>query len=114
LMEDRKTETVDKFPILGDIPGLGELFKRRQNSKTKTELLIFLTPHVATQPEQLQSMSNDELQGTKLVPNAVSPGTFEQQRQGMGRGEPSEPSRGNHDAPSQDKVHENAPTTQPQ
>src|SRR5690606_21625864 len=44
LMEDRKTSTVDKVPLLGDIPLLGNLFKRTRNTKAKTELLIFLTP----------------------------------------------------------------------
>src|SRR5205085_7069263 len=47
LMEDRKTSTLSKVPLLGDVPGLGLLFQRRQTTKTKTELLIFLTPHVA-------------------------------------------------------------------
>jgi type II secretory pathway component GspD/PulD (secretin) len=99
LMEDRKTETVSKFPILGDIPGIGEFFKRRQNSTTKTELLIFLTPHVATQPEVLENMGKDELQGTKLVPNAVTPGTFEQQKQGLERAEPPTPEPWSHNEP---------------
>ncbi|HZL34731.1 MAG TPA: secretin N-terminal domain-containing protein, partial [Tepidisphaeraceae bacterium] len=76
LMEDRKTDTISKVPILGDIPILGELFKRTQTDKTKTELLIFLTPHVAQQPDFLKDMAADEMRGTKLTPNAVSPGMF--------------------------------------
>ncbi|HEX4795115.1 MAG TPA: secretin N-terminal domain-containing protein, partial [Humisphaera sp.] len=87
LMEDRKTETISKIPLLGDIPGVGFLFRRTQTSKTKTELLIFLTPHVAQQPEILQKMSDDELRGTKLTPNAVEPGSFQNQMNGMHRGQ---------------------------
>ncbi|MDB5332288.1 MAG: gspD 1, partial [Phycisphaerales bacterium] len=86
LMEDRKTTSVSKVPILGDIPLLGELFKRTQVSKSKTELLIFLTPHVAQQPETLKPMSQDEMNGTKLTPNAVEPGTFDDHLKGMNRG----------------------------
>jgi general secretion pathway protein D len=71
LMEDRKTETVNKVPLLGDIPWLGAIFQRHQDSKTKTELLIFMTPHVAARPESLQDMGKDEMQGTKLTPHAV-------------------------------------------
>ncbi|GIK85774.1 MAG: fimbrial assembly protein PilQ [Betaproteobacteria bacterium] len=37
---------VDKVPWLGDIPGLGWLFKTNLKSSEKTELLIFLTPRV--------------------------------------------------------------------
>jgi general secretion pathway protein D len=86
LMEDRKTESVSQVPILGDIPIIGWAFKRVQHSKVKTELLIFLTPHVAANPDQLQPMSEDELKGTKLTPNAVTPGAFQEHLEGMKRG----------------------------
>ena len=55
LMEDRVIESVRKVPGLGDIPLLGALFRRTVRSKVKTELLIFLTPHVAERAEDLQS-----------------------------------------------------------
>ncbi len=87
LMEDRKTQTIDKVPILGDIPILGEAFKHRQDKKTKTELLIFLTPHVAQSPESLESSSQEETRGTKLVPRAVAPGVYEDHMDGLRRGQ---------------------------
>jgi type II secretion system protein D len=86
LMQDRKTTTVDKVPLLGDIPGIGEIFKRTRKSKVKTELLIFLTPHVAENTHGLEEMSTDELQGTKLTPNAVTPETFQDHMKGLRRG----------------------------
>jgi hypothetical protein len=55
-------------------------------SKTKRELLIFLTPHVALRPDTLKPMSQDETRGTKLTPNAVEPGTFDEHLRGMRRG----------------------------
>ena len=45
LMEDLIDSTIDKVPILGDILYIGEAFKHTNETKTKTELLIFLTPH---------------------------------------------------------------------
>ena len=86
LMEDRKTQTITKIPLLGDIPGLGLLFQRNQFGKSKTELLIFLTPHVAKAPTFLEPMSKDEMKGTKLTPNAVEPGAFDEHMRGMQRG----------------------------
>jgi general secretion pathway protein D len=86
LMEDRKNSQLQKIPILGDIPLIGPIFQRNQVTKTKTELLIFLTPHVAQQPELLKGMSQDELKGTKLTPGAVEPGIFDEQIRGMQRG----------------------------
>ena len=85
-MEDRKTETINKVPLLGDIPLIGEVFRRKQDKKTKTELLIFLTPHVALSPDPLQPMSDDETKGLKLTPGAVQRGTFDDHLQGLKRG----------------------------
>ncbi|MCP4711580.1 MAG: hypothetical protein GY869_23420 [Planctomycetes bacterium] len=44
LQKDTKIE--HKFPLLGDIPLLGELFKHYETEKTNSELLVFITPHV--------------------------------------------------------------------
>jgi len=49
------TETIDKIPLLGDIPGIGHLFRRRIKTVTDTELLLFLTPYIVTQPEMRAS-----------------------------------------------------------
>ena len=86
LMADRSTDTERKVPLLGDIPGLGALFRRTVATKTKTELLIFLTPHVAKVPDDLKAMSEDEQAGIKVVPKAVAPGTFKDHMEGMRRG----------------------------
>ena len=41
-----ETQSVNKVPFLGDIPFLGNLFKRRTATNNRTELLIFLTPRI--------------------------------------------------------------------
>ncbi|MCC7519909.1 MAG: hypothetical protein IT578_12090 [Verrucomicrobiae bacterium] len=46
LLESASTRTYTKVPLLGDIPGLGELFRSRNYNKTKRNLLIFITPTV--------------------------------------------------------------------
>jgi general secretion pathway protein D len=72
LMEDNETETIRKVPILGDIPLLGIPFRRTITSKTKTELLIFLTPHVVEGTVQLADMSLAEKDIAELVPEVFS------------------------------------------
>jgi type IV pilus assembly protein PilQ len=42
-------ETVNKVPLLGDVPVLGNLFKNKTRTSSKTELLIFLTPKVVSE-----------------------------------------------------------------
>ncbi len=91
LMEDRVTESVNKVPFLGDIPLIGELFKRTVKNKSKTELLIFLTPHVANDPDDIPGMSKEEVGGTKLLPGAVAPGVYEEHKEGLQRGAPVAP-----------------------
>ena len=86
LMEDKKTETVTGVPVISRIPGLGALFRRKTTDKSKTELLIFLTPHVALEPGVLKRMAEEEKAGLRLVPEAVSPGTFDEHMDGMERG----------------------------
>lgn len=46
LMEDKINNQSDGIPLLSDIPFFGNLFKYRNDSKTKTELVIFLRPRV--------------------------------------------------------------------
>jgi type IV pilus assembly protein PilQ len=46
IFETERRETEDKVPFLGDIPGLGRLFKRTGNESNKRELLIFVTPKI--------------------------------------------------------------------
>jgi general secretion pathway protein D len=60
--EDR--QVIRRVPGLGDIPGLGELFKHRECSKVNSELLIFLTPYVICPKgpyEQIQSIPMEEM-----------------------------------------------------
>ena len=48
IFEQNEREDISKVPFLGDVPYLGNLFKTRTKSTTKTEMLIFLTPKVVT------------------------------------------------------------------
>jgi type IV pilus assembly protein PilQ len=41
-----KIESLNKVPFLGDIPGLGVLFRQSQKQNNKAELLIFITPRL--------------------------------------------------------------------
>ncbi|WP_310460102.1 type IV pilus secretin PilQ [Sphaerotilus sp.] len=48
IFEISETESVNKVPLLGDIPYLGALFRNKTRASHKTELLVFLTPKVIT------------------------------------------------------------------
>lgn len=46
LLREGMSKSTEKVPLLGDIPVLGNLFKRTEERSEKRELLIFLTPHL--------------------------------------------------------------------
>ena len=72
LMQNSKSTTDSKVPILGDIPLLGNLFKHKIKSDSKTELLIFLTPHVVQTPQQLAGLTGNESRKSELGSKAFS------------------------------------------
>ena len=46
VVSESQLEVVRKWPFLGDLPLLGSLFRRRQSTKSKDELVILVTPRV--------------------------------------------------------------------
>jgi MSHA biogenesis protein MshL len=46
LMQDRASTDTAKVPLIGDVPVVGNLFKRTEKSRRKTDLVILLTPTV--------------------------------------------------------------------
>jgi general secretion pathway protein D len=67
LIREIDATTVNKVPILGDIPLLGYLFKNEERIKSQTELMIFLTPYVVNDADQLREMSRLEQAQLKLL-----------------------------------------------
>lgn len=53
LIQESETKTVDKPPVLGDIPGLGWFFRSSGTRKEKSELVIMITPHIIKDAEDL-------------------------------------------------------------
>jgi len=60
LMAERQEENITKVPVLGDIPILGWLFKTTSVKKQKTNLLVFLTPHVVKEADSLAQITKDK------------------------------------------------------
>jgi general secretion pathway protein D len=57
LISDNYSDTTTKVPWLGDIPVLGWAFKSTSQSLVKTNLLVFLTPHIIRSPLDLERES---------------------------------------------------------
>lgn len=48
LITDKLIDTKKKVPVLGDIPIVGLMFQKTEKTVTKTDLIIFITPHIIT------------------------------------------------------------------
>ncbi|WP_437288047.1 type II secretion system secretin GspD [Sorangium sp. So ce406] len=62
LVRDGTTTSETKIPVLGDIPVLGFLFRQRVRTKTKTNLLLVLTPYVIRDQEDLRAIFERKMQ----------------------------------------------------
>ncbi len=51
LINEEEQKTVGKVPFLGDIPGIGALFRSTTSTKSKNEMVIMITPKIVTDTE---------------------------------------------------------------
>jgi general secretion pathway protein D len=58
LIEDQVQEGEDRVPLLGDIPGLGHLFRYKTRDHTKTNLMIFLRPVIVRNADDAAAVTN--------------------------------------------------------
>ncbi|HZI33028.1 MAG TPA: type II secretion system protein GspD, partial [Candidatus Binatia bacterium] len=72
LIGNTKSSSESKVPLLGDIPLLGQLFRSSSKSDQKNELLIFLTPHVVREPNQLTALSEHETSNAQIITNSIN------------------------------------------
>lgn len=57
LLDDNERRTIQKIPLLGDIPLLGELFKSRGKQRTKTNLMVFIRPTILRTAADAQALA---------------------------------------------------------
>ena len=57
LLDDNERRTIEKIPLLSDIPIIGELFKNRNRSRTKTNLMVFIRPTIIRTREEARALS---------------------------------------------------------
>jgi general secretion pathway protein D len=86
LMQDDINYQTDAIPGLGDIPGIGNFFRNRNDTNTKTELVIFLKPTIIRDP----SINGDYRSFRDQLPNreffSGNPGQGQKQIETQGAG----------------------------
>ena len=61
LLDSRDYKTVRKFPLLGDIPIIGEFFKYTSKTKNKQELIVLVTPYLVDEDEMSRTRMSEEM-----------------------------------------------------
>ena len=79
LIQDQDKNTVNKIPILGDIPLVGWLFKSKSTQRTKTNLLIMLTPRIIKSAQDMSQVS--EKQKARFEQESISDKPFNLDRE---------------------------------
>jgi type II secretory pathway component GspD/PulD (secretin) len=51
LIRDEYSKTISEIPLLAQLPLVGELFRHRSTNKRKSEILVFITPHIVKEGE---------------------------------------------------------------
>ena len=62
LIRDEETENVKKVPLLGDLPIIGWLFKGKEVTKTKLNMVVFLTPKILRSPADKKDLLSFKVQ----------------------------------------------------
>jgi len=95
LLDDNERKTIERIPLLSDIPGLGELFKSRSRSRTKTNLMVFIRPTILrskADAARLTAQRYGYIRGQQLARNPDSePSLDELVRDYMGAVPPGSP-----------------------
>jgi len=67
LMQEKKSDEESKVPILGDLPGIGRLFRSTAQERRKTELVVLLSPTVMVgkKVDEITSRQLEQLKKTK-------------------------------------------------
>lgn len=67
LIDHSSSNSEQKVPFLGDVPLIGELFKRKTEDKSKRELILLVTPHIITAPAEAEDVSRNTLENVSEV-----------------------------------------------
>ncbi|WP_439546897.1 type II secretion system secretin GspD [Sandarakinorhabdus sp.] len=59
LIDENERRAIEKVPLLGDIPVLGNLFRSRSRNRTKTNLMVFIRPTIIRNAEDAQRIAGD-------------------------------------------------------
>jgi general secretion pathway protein D len=74
LLDDNERRTIEKIPLLGDIPGLGALFRSKARSRTKSNLMVFIRPTILRTAADSRRVTEQRYGYLRAVQGYAQPG----------------------------------------
>ena len=74
LLDDNERRTIEKIPLLGDIPVLGHLFTSKAKQRSKTNLMIFIRPTILRTAEDSRKLTEQRYGYVRLQQGLQEPG----------------------------------------
>ena len=73
LLDDNERRTIEKIPFLGDLPAIGNLFRSKAKSRTKTNLMIFVRPTILRTAEDSRRLTEQRYGYVRLQEGLQKP-----------------------------------------
>ncbi len=74
LLDDNERRTIEKIPLLGDLPVLGHLFTSKAKQRAKTNLMIFIRPTILRTAEDSRRLTEQRYGYVRLQQGLQEPG----------------------------------------
>lgn len=73
LLDDNERRTLEKIPLLGDLPGLGQLFRSRSKTRSKTNLMVFIRPTILRSESEARALAERRYNYIRAQQRALRP-----------------------------------------
>ena len=73
LLDDNERRTIEKIPLLGDLPAIGNLFRSKAKSRTKTNLMIFVRPTILRSADDSRKLTEQRYGYLRLQEGLAKP-----------------------------------------
>lgn len=74
LLDDTERRTIEKIPLLGDIPGLGQFFRSKAKTRSKTNLIVFIRPTILRTAEDTRRVTEQRYGYLRAQQGVQDPG----------------------------------------
>lgn len=73
LLDDNERRTIEKLPLLGDLPGIGALFRSKARAHNKTNLMVFIRPTILRSAQDSAALAARRFDTVRAAQRQIDP-----------------------------------------